>query len=129
MDPRSLRSAYSGYSACKPPTRGTDDAAGQGTSVLAVTDHRNPVDEHVYDPARVAMRIIEGRVIRDRRRVEDDDIGEAPRPQPTAVAQAQVLRRQRAEATDGLLQRDESLLPHIAAEQTREASVRAWMRT
>ena len=48
--------------------------------------------------------------------------------EPAALAQAQVLRRQRRETAHGLFERDQLLLARVAAEQAREAAVRARVR-
>ena len=44
--------------------------------MLAVLQDDLPVDEHVLHAGGVLVRLLEGRAIRDRRRIEDRDVGE-----------------------------------------------------
>ena len=64
------------------PLRGED-------GVLRTVDDGHAVDDHVLDPDRGLNRVLEGRPVAYRRRVEDGDVGERPAPQQPAPRQPQ----------------------------------------
>ena len=54
------------------------------------------VDQHVVHPDRELIRVLEGRLVRDLFRIEDDDVGPHARFEHAAIGQPHPLRRQRA---------------------------------
>src|SRR5215470_485520 len=66
------------------PTAPAQDAAGLGTRVLAVPQHLLSVHEHVANAGGVLVRLVEGGMVLNGRRIEDHDIGEAAWSQPAA---------------------------------------------
>jgi hypothetical protein len=55
-------------------SQAADHTSGLGPGVLAVFQHLGPVDEHVVDTGRELGWLCEGRVIRNGRRIKDDDV-------------------------------------------------------
>jgi hypothetical protein len=78
--------------------------------VLAVLEHLRPVDPHVADADGVLMRLLVGRAIGDRLRIEHDDVGELTGRQPSAILDAQVVGRQRGQPPDRFFERDDVLV-------------------
>ena len=104
-------------------------AARSGTRQPFRIEHRHAVDDDVQDAGRVLMRLLERRVIGDRLRIEDHDVGVAfgrdaaaiPRCR-TATPARLVIRR----IASGKLQH--VVVAHVLAEHARERAVRARMR-
>src|SRR5438874_13789095 len=69
------------------PPRSTNHSPRQRAGMLAVAQPLHPVDEDIAHSGRGLVRPVERRVILDRLRVEDDDVGVETRHQPTAIAQ------------------------------------------
>ena len=61
-------------------TRAAHDLPRLRAGVLAVLQHLHAVDEHVAHAGRVLLRMVERRVVDDRRRIEDHDVGDSRRP-------------------------------------------------
>ena len=67
---------------------------------------------------RVLMRLLVGRVIGDRLRIEDDDVGEVARLQPAAILDAQRSSPAATSACESLLRASiDVLVAHVLAEQ------------
>ena len=96
--------------------------------MLAVLQDDLPVDEHVLHADGVLMRLLERRAIRDRRRIEDRDVGEIAFLQQAAAIEAEVLGGQARQPAHRVRERDHLFLAHVLAEQPREVAVGARMR-
>lgn len=48
-----------------------------GIELAGIHDHV-AVDDHIGDPARIAVRILEGRLVANRRGIEEREIGKKP---------------------------------------------------
>ncbi len=93
--------------------------------MLSVQEDRLSVHEHVPDPGGQLVRLRKRGVVLDRSGIEDDDIGEEPRPQPPAPVQPEVVGGERGELSDRVLERENPLVTDVAPEQPRERPVGA----
>src|SRR5258707_10853277 len=66
----------------------------------AVEDRRAAVDDDMLDPGRVPGRLQVCRVVRDRCRVEDDEIGQGSFAERPPIAQAETLGWDRGQLRD-----------------------------
>src|SRR6266540_5765846 len=80
---------------------------------LAVIEHLLAVHEHVGDAGRRLVRVLEGRAVDDRRRVEHGDVGEKARLEEPAPREPDALRRERGRLADRELERHELLVAHV----------------
>jgi hypothetical protein len=101
--------------------------AGPGREDLAVSEHWLAVDQDVTHPDRVTPGILVAGDITDRGRVEDDQIGERPRDQPTTIGQPQRVRRQRGHLADRLGEREQAQIAAAVTEDPSETAVRPGM--
>src|SRR5256885_7634471 len=67
-------------------------------------------------------------MVGDLLRIERDDVGEITTRDAPATVQTKVRRGKGRQATNGLLQRDESLVADVMPKQTREGPVRPGVR-
>src|SRR5262245_2008414 len=67
------------------PTAPAQDAAGLGTRVLAVPQDLLSVHEHVANTGGVLVRLVEGGMVLNGRRIEDHDVGEVAGSEPTSA--------------------------------------------
>src|SRR5947208_9742518 len=102
------------------PTRPTNHPPRQSASVLAVAQNLQSVHKHIAHTGRVLVRLLECRVVLDRVRVEDDDVGEISRHQSAAIAQLAIIGGHRSQSPDRFLHRYDLLVAHIFAEQARK---------
>ena len=91
--------------------------------MLPVLQHLAAIHEDVLHADRVLMRLLERGAVRDRVRVEHDDVGEHAWPQEAARVELEVRRRQAADAAHRLGQRERLLLAHVLPEQAREVAI------
>ena len=96
--------------------------------MLAVAEDDHAVDDHVAHAHGVLVRLLEGRAVGDRARVEDDHVGEHAGPEEAALLELEVGRRQAAQPVDRLGEGQGLLLAHVLAEDTREVAVGARVR-
>ena len=82
----------------------------------------------MLDADGVTRRLLVGRVVGDRRRVEDHEVGEGALAQHATVAQAQASRGHAAQLRDGRLERERPALADVRAEHARGAPVRPRVR-
>src|SRR5581483_67389 len=111
------------------PPRTADDAACRGAGVIAVLEHLRAVDPDVADADRILMGFVVCRAIRDRVRVEDDDVGELACGKAPTIFDLQRVGRQRRQLSNRFFERDDVLVAHVLAEQPREVAVRARVRS
>ena len=74
------------------------------------------------------MRLLVGRAIGDGFWIEDDDVREVAGSEPSAFLDAQRGGGQRRELPDRLFERNDVLVAHVFAQQTREVAVRPRVR-
>ena len=74
------------------------------------------------------MRVGDGRRVRDRRRVEDDQVGRPAGLDPAPPRQAEPLGRQRGHLGDRPLQRQNAALAHVPSQDARVGAVGARVR-
>ena len=98
-----------------------------GAGVLAPFEHLDAIHKNVLHANRVLMRFLERGAIRNRRRIEHDDIGEHSLFNETAMIEAEICGRQSAQPANGFLQRNHFFVAHVFAKDAREISVGAWM--
>src|SRR5688572_3313221 len=79
------------------------------------------------DACRELLRLLERRVVDDRRRIENGDIGEDSRLQEPAIVQPYTLCSKRSHFPNRELERDHRILSHVASEYSREGAEPAWM--
>ena len=73
-------------------------AARFGAGVLAILQDLHAVDENVFHPDRVLMRLLESRAIGNRRRIEHNDIGKHSFLEKTAMIETEIRRGQCAQS-------------------------------
>ena len=83
---------------------------------------------HVPDPHGISVRVVVGRDIRDAGRVEDHEVRPRADADLATVAEAQMPRRERGHLPNRVLEREDSLVAHVASEHAREGPVRARVR-
>src|ERR1019366_9478779 len=88
------------------PAGPADHAPRLLTGVLAVFQHLSAVHPHVLHAGRILVRLLVRRSIRDRLRIERNDVGEETRRQFSALLDPQRRRRQRRQLADRLLPPD-----------------------
>ncbi len=110
------------------PARAPDHPTRRRARGLAVGQHARPVHEQVMHTRRVLVGVLEGRVIGDRRGIEDDDVGVETGPELAASMEREVAGGQGSELPNRLFQRGDALLAHVLAQQPGEVAVRARMR-
>ncbi len=91
--------------------------------MLAVPDHELAVHQHVRNAHRVLVRPFERRTVRDRVRVERDEVRERARRDPPAPLEPQPRRGHARHLVDRGLQRHELLLAAVVAQHARVRAV------
>ena len=81
------------------------------------------VHDDVFDADRELVRILERRAIDDAIRIEDRHVGPQAFPEPAAIFDADLVGVHAGHLLDGLRQREDLQLPHVAAEHARERAV------
>jgi hypothetical protein len=98
-----------------------------GIELAGIHDHV-AVDDHIRDPARVAVRILEGRLVADRRGIEEREIGEIAWAKEAPRAQAQLGGRHPGHFRNRVLIGEEPCVAGVPAENARKRAVHARMR-
>src|SRR5215813_7871603 len=84
----------------------------QRSGRLPLRPHRLAVDGDPDDSLGELPRLLEGRAVDHRRRVEEHEVGLHPGRDLSAIREAHAARRQRRHLADRLLEREELLLAH-----------------
>src|SRR5439155_24947432 len=86
--------------------------------------HRDlPVDDDIFDAYRELSRLLVGRAVGDRLRIEDNHVGGEALTQLTPAGEVHSTRRKRGHLAHSFLQREQALLPHVFAQHTRDGAV------
>src|SRR5688572_33396561 len=89
-------------------------APGVNGRAAAFVNFELPVDDDVGDAFWILVGLLEGGAVADARGVEDGDVGEGAFAQHAAVAEPDARGGPPRHLVDGLLQRQQALLPHVA---------------
>src|SRR5438105_9042267 len=99
------------------PTWPTNHSPRQSAGVLAVPQDLYTVHENIAHARRILMRLVECRVVLNRFRIEDDDVGVVPRHQSAAIVQLEIVGWKRCQPPDRFLERQNLLVTNVLAEQ------------
>src|SRR5438128_9488547 len=108
--------------------RTPEGATRLGARVLAILDDLYAVNENVFHANGVLMRLVERRVIGDRRLIEHDHVREHSLFKKTAMIEAEIGGGQPAQSANRFLKRNYFFVAHVLAEEPRKISVRARVR-
>lgn len=97
------------------PAWSTDDPTRLRAGVLTIRKYLHAIDEDVFDTGSVLVRILKGRMVGYRLRIENDDVGKEAFLEPPTIPNLDVGRRQRCHAADGFGQRDDSFVARVLA--------------
>src|SRR5688572_15157644 len=93
--------------------------------MFAVIDDDLSVHQHVIDAYRIDKRLLISSSILNRVVVEDDDVGPTAFADHAARLQTHPCRGPRGHLADRLLERQHSLFPNIARDETRKVAIAA----
>src|SRR6266566_3307033 len=108
--------------------RPPEAAARTRARELALLQYHLAVHQDVLDADGRLVRLLERRVIHDRRGIEDGDVGEHPGTHETPIGEAHPLRRERRHLAYRELERKQLQVAGIVAEDSRECAVGAGVR-
>src|SRR5581483_7073349 len=106
-----------------------EGTTGEHTGVFAVAQGVRAVHEHVAHAPGVAVRIVVGRRVDERLRIEDDNVREPALTYPSAPVDPQAFGGQPRHPVDSLGERCEAEVAAVVAEEPRERAVAARMRS
>ncbi len=96
--------------------------------MFAVPKDLAPVHEDVAHPDGQLLRTVESSAVAHCRGIKDGKVGKIACLERSAVADAEIGRREGGEAADRLPEWDKLLVAHIAAEKASEIAIGARMR-
>src|SRR5947207_3395308 len=96
-------------------TRTPQRAARLGAGVLAVFNDLHAIHEHMFHANGVLMRFLECSAIRNRRGIEDNDVGEHAFFNETAMIETEIGGRQCTQSSHRFSQREHLFVPNIFA--------------
>src|SRR6476620_5937229 len=108
-------------------SRMADRPAGELAGGLLVLDCNLPIDENQFGSRRPLQRLLVGRRVAERRRIEGDYVSEVARLQMTTVVQAEHFGRQTGRAINRLGERNDFAFDRIAADLAWEGAKRSRM--
>src|SRR5262249_20219660 len=93
-------------------------ASGPRAGVTPLTHHRDAVHEHMVNAGGRVIRILERAHVAHACGIEQAQVGEGAGANHSAVAQAELARRETGHAVHGRLEREEFLVARVSAQHT-----------